>query len=239
MWSTTRVRAEDGGQPAGEGGLPRPGRPVDADQPGGAQPRRGGVDALAPAGEAVQRRRGSTWAPGRRWSMTSPRLASRRRWASVSVTAKIRIRRSYWSQGRDQVRWAASCHGVRARVRPDRVEQLGQPLLVVGREGVDAVVEAAEAPFVGGQHLGRVQVAHGGQGVEEVAQRIGVPPGVVEMLGLIRGGRGRRRRTARCSPRRSTGGPACGPGCGRRASASRGSRRARRPRAAGRARPCG
>ena len=47
----------------------------------------------------------------------------------------------------------------RVRVRADRVEQLGQPLLVVGGEGVDAVVEPAEAPLVGRQHLGRVQPA--------------------------------------------------------------------------------
>ena len=167
-----RVRAEDGGQPGGEGGLARPGRPVDADQPGRAEPRRGGVDALRQPGEAAQRRLRVHVGTGPPVVVTSPRLASRRRWASVSVTAKIRIRRSYWSQGRDQVRCAASCHGVEPGCGPDRVEQLGQPLLVVRGEGVDAVVEAAEPPFVGRQDLGRVQLAHGGQGVEEVAQRI-------------------------------------------------------------------
>ena len=72
--------------------------------------------APAPPGRRGSRRSAdgerSTSAPRRRRSTTSPRLASRRRWASVSVTAKIRIRRSYWSHGRDQVRCAASCQGV-------------------------------------------------------------------------------------------------------------------------------
>ena len=56
MCSDDGARAEGGGQPAGEGGLARPGRPVDADQPGARPAAAGRRGPARQRGEAVQRR---------------------------------------------------------------------------------------------------------------------------------------------------------------------------------------
>src|SRR3712207_6925487 len=44
----------------------------------------------------------------------------------------------------------------RVRVLADRVEQLGQPVLVVHPQLLRPVAEPSEAPLVRGQHLGRL-----------------------------------------------------------------------------------
>ena len=50
-------------------------------------------------------------------------------------------------------------------------QQLGEPPLVVGRDGVDAFGQALEAPLVRGQDLLDVQVPYLGQGAQVVLER--------------------------------------------------------------------
>ena len=168
----------------------------------------------------------------------SPRAASSRRWASVSVTAKIRIRRSYWSHGRDQVRYAASCHGVERGWSRMASSSSVRRCSWCSRSCPARSASPRKRHSCAGSTSAGSGRGRRGQRVEVVAERVGRAAGVVEMLGLIRGSTWSPEKN---SPVRSSAKhrwPGCAPACGRRAAASRGSRRARRPRAAGRGRPC-
>ena len=172
-------------------------------------PRPPGRDADEVVGPTARR------APARRFAVGLLEDAAHdraRRCAYASPIAERRMNPSIWSHGRDQSMRGATSHAVSWPSRIG-VDDLDEPVLVVGADLEQAVAVADVAPLVRGQRLHRVVLRQPLERAEVVAERVGL--GLRVEVDVGRDARqhavaGEHEAVGR--PPRSRGGRASGPG---------------------------